>query len=87
MENLSNWIRRILWEEWDPIGVNDLGGPDDEYDAYAARLVQYVNEGRDEHAIAKYLGQVETNAMGLSKSNAGNNMRVAKLLVSLPNST
>lgn len=28
-------VRRILWEDWDPIGVNDHPGAIDEYDSYA----------------------------------------------------
>lgn len=53
------WIEvdRILWEDWDPIGVNDLGGPDDEYSRYVASVVKLIEEGADEFKIAKLLHQ------------------------------
>ena len=33
MNKKERWIKvnKVLWEEWDPMGVNDYGGPDDEY--------------------------------------------------------
>lgn len=83
MKDLHNSIRRILWEEWDPIGVRGDDWPNDEYDSYAPKLVEFVVTGRDEYAIASYLAQVETNAMGLSNSNDENNKRVARLILSL----
>ena len=33
-KKLWDEIGRILWEEWDPIGVNKYNGPDDEYNSY-----------------------------------------------------
>jgi hypothetical protein len=76
-------VRRILWEEWDPIGVRRHGGPDDEYDSYAATLSRFVLDGRDEHKIAEHLARLETDAMGLSYSDPERNRQVARLLIAL----
>jgi hypothetical protein len=76
-------VRRILWEEWDPIGVRQHGGPDDEYDSYAATLSRFVLDGSDEHRIAEHLTRLETDAMGLSYSDLERNRRVAQLLIAL----
>lgn len=83
MNDIYESVRRILWEEWDPIGVNKLGGPDDEYDSYASGLAELVITGRDEHAIEEYLVEIETNSIGLSRSKEENNRRVAGLLAAL----
>ena len=34
-------VDKILWKEWDPIGVNDYGGPDDE--EYISDLDSRIN--------------------------------------------
>lgn len=81
--SIDSQVRRILWEEWDPIGVRSLGGPSDEYDSYAATLSRFVLDGRDEDKIAEHLARLETDAMGLSHSDPERNRRVAHLLIAL----
>lgn len=74
-------ISSILWNEWDPIGVNDGAGFDDEYDSYAKSLVNLIADGADSFKVAERLRQFRTVSMGLSRSET-EDMRVAKLLVS-----
>ena len=64
------WIKvdKILWEEWDPIGVNDYGGPDDEYRGYVPSIIKLLEEEADESKIAKLLHQYANINMGLSTS-------------------
>ena len=57
-------IRRILWEDWDPIGVNQ-SGPNDEYDSYAFQVFAMLNEGSGETQVADYLKWAATGNMGL----------------------
>ena len=47
------------------MGHADL--PDDEYSAYASRVVSLLANGADDIEIADYLGEVEQSAMGLSR--------------------
>lgn len=61
-------VDRILWEEWDPIGVNDYGGPDDEYRSYVPSIVKLIQENADEIKIRKQLHQHANVNMGLSSS-------------------
>jgi hypothetical protein len=63
-------ISRLLWEEWDPIGVNGIA-PDDEYDSYALRVFSMLSEGKRETEIAQYLTWAVTENMGLSSSDHG----------------
>ena len=67
IDKLKN-IRRLLWEDWDPIGVND-SAPNDEYDSYADRIFSMVNRGSGESDIAEYLFWAETENMGLGGPN------------------
>jgi hypothetical protein len=41
---LRNSIRGILLNEWDPIGVRNYGGPDDEYDHYIDRILDIIKK-------------------------------------------
>ena len=57
-------IKRILWEEWDPIGVRGEA-PDDEYNAYIGGIHRLLADGADKAAIVEHLYRQETESMGL----------------------
>jgi len=61
-------VDKILWEEWDPIGVNDYGGLDDEYRGYVPSIIKLLEEKGDKSKIAKQLHQHANINMGLSSS-------------------
>lgn len=75
-------VDKILWKEWDPIGVNDSGGPDDEYRGYVPSVIKLLAEDADESKIAKLLHQHANVNMGLS-SNLSDHLGVAKKLKKL----
>ena len=75
MTRVLREIQRILWEEWDPIGVNDIA-PDDEYDSYASRIFAMLGEGGSELEIAEYLRWAAIENMGLGGS--GRDDRIAE---------
>ena len=58
-------IRRILLNEWDPIGVGSAPEADDEYDSYAARVISLLEAGHCSPEIAELLADVEQIGMGL----------------------
>jgi hypothetical protein len=77
-------VCKFLWNEWDPIGVNGLNGPSDEYDSHAASLIRLVQNGADEFAVARRLDQLATESMGLSPINCSERDRkVARGLIDL----
>ena len=60
-------VKQILWEKWDPIGVNDGDNEwDDEYDSYAPHISRLALEGKDEERIALSLSSAEKDSMGMS---------------------
>jgi hypothetical protein len=61
-------IRRILWEEWDPIGVNSNDHLRDEYDGYADQIYALLKLGGQKDEIAEYLRWAAVENMGLSEA-------------------
>ena len=61
-------LKRLLWEEWDPIGVNDMPDAEGEYDSYALQVFQMLNQGKNKADMLAYLEWVETEYIGLGLS-------------------
>ncbi|MGV3612490.1 MAG: hypothetical protein ACO1N0_16145 [Fluviicola sp.] len=59
-------IDEILWNDWDPIGINDSSEATDEYRSYVPHLVKLKLEGADTSKIANHLYLIETVNIGLS---------------------
>ena len=53
-------IQQLLWEDWDPIGVNAAPGAFGEYDAYAEDVLRLIRNGRGVDEIAEYLKWAQT---------------------------
>jgi hypothetical protein len=60
-------IRDILIRDWDPIGVRELRGAEDEYDAYVMPIYQLLRQSPSEAALTDHLYQIETKHMGLTR--------------------
>jgi hypothetical protein len=76
-------LRRILMDEWDPIGVRGVPEAADEYDGYLDPLASRLREGASAEVVAEYLTEVEEDRMGLGESAAGherNKALAARLL-------
>jgi hypothetical protein len=74
-------LKRLLWEQWDPIGVCG-GGPDDEYDSYAYEVWMRLKRGASTNEIADYLRWAETEHMGLSET-PGKALEIARKAVAI----
>jgi hypothetical protein len=59
-------VRRILWETWDPIGVNQTADAFGEYDSYAPTIVDLLARGRSASELDLHLARIETDSIGLS---------------------
>lgn len=82
-ERLLAAVQKILFEEWDPVGVNNDERCRDEYDSYAKGLVDLLKVGADETRIAARLASLQKNGMGLSAIDEERDRRVARRLVNL----
>lgn len=70
-EHIKLWkaIHKIMWEEWDPIGVSKFGDwPDDEYNGYVPQIFQLKIQGADAETVAQTLFKYESYIMGMPRS-------------------
>ncbi len=70
-------LSRLLREDWNPIGVDDV--PANEYAGYATRLGGLLREGISEEELARFLEEARTGAMGLS-ADPDDDRRVAAIV-------
>ena len=84
MNKKERWtkVNKILWEEWDPMGVNDYGGSDDEYRGYVPSIIKLLEDNADESRIAKLLHQHANVNIGLS-TDLTDHLEIAKKLKKL----
>jgi len=74
-------IQNILWETWDPIGVNDGENEwDDEYDSYVPHIFRLAIEGKDVIHIASSFSSSKEQNMGLS-ANKEHDLNVAEIII------
>src|SRR5262249_3380405 len=79
-------VRKILLQDWDPIGVKDAPEAIDEYDAYADKAyVMLMDDRATADDIAAYLDYVAAEHMGLGHQPrlADSSKAVAEALVAL----
>jgi len=61
-------IDRILWDVWDPIGVNTISPARDEYSSYVNGVFELLISGASDDAIAEHLLKIAKDRMQLNGS-------------------
>jgi hypothetical protein len=64
-------VRRILMDEWDPIGVQDVPGTAHEYDRYGRVIGLMLFQGVRLAELEIYLHRVRMDYMGISAGVTG----------------
>lgn len=82
LKHAFNQIDKILWNDWDPIGVNDVSQARDEYHSYVWKVVDFKLKNVDSEVIAQYLFLIETGHMGLI-GNLEDCRRVSQIITNL----
>lgn len=77
---LHDMVRKCLWRDWDPIGVNEFDAASDEYDSYAPTITAMLLDGADAFRLRRHLQTIETDSMGLSPYYPTTDSTVNKLL-------
>jgi len=80
-QKLYKMIDEILWYEWDPIGINNVGARN-EYDNYVPQVYNLKITGAEKMDIAKYLDKITTVNMGL-ESDMEFSERIAEKIIAL----
>ena len=67
--SLEQHVRDVLLRIWDPIGIVDMGGPEDEYDQYVPEIVALVRDPSVyQLTIVGHLLKIESEQIGLPPS-------------------
>lgn len=61
-------VCKVLWDQWDPIGINDDPQAFGEYDAYANGVCLLLLRGASDREITYHLRHTETVNMGCPAS-------------------
>jgi hypothetical protein len=75
-------IGRILYEDWDPIGLRGVA-PSDEYDSYIGGVYRLLASGASAEQVAEHLGGLERGPLGCSETTHARNMTAATKLCEL----
>ena len=60
-------IRRILYHEWDPIGIAGTA-PENEYDSYINPVYQILTGTRSEQELCELLFQIARDTIGVASN-------------------
>lgn len=58
-------LRRVLLDDWDPIGGSDTPDAMGEYDSYLGPVARILREGGTEADVYRYLSAVREDRIGL----------------------
>lgn len=73
-------VDEVLHYLWDPIGVANIPEARNEYYGYLPGVFALLMDGGDEDEIARHLGAISTERMGLS-ANADHDRTIARQLL------
>ena len=79
---IQDRIGRILYEEWDPLGLRGVA-PSDEYDSYVGGVYRLLAVGADGEQVAEHLAELERGPFGYLEATAARNMAAARKLCEL----
>lgn len=77
---LHKLVQHTLHHEWDPIGIVDMNGPEDEYHAYAEQVYRQLLQRWEPKRIADYLHQIATEYIGMTTTRYELSLNVASKL-------
>ena len=63
-------VRDFLLKEWDPIGVGDSPGAENEYNGYVDSILTLLKQGKAQEDLFNYMWWMETDHMGLDGDRA-----------------
>jgi hypothetical protein len=79
---IQDKISRILYEDWDPLGLRDVA-PSDEYDSYVGGVYRLLASGASCEQVAEHLAELERGPFGYAEATAARNMAAARKLCEL----
>ena len=80
LHEIEESIRKVLLHDWDPIEVANEPLAQSEYDPYVGGIYRLLTSGASEKEIADHLWRIETEGMGLSRTEPSSLLPVARKL-------
>jgi hypothetical protein len=62
---IQDSIRAVLYEDWDPLGINDHLSTQDEYDAYIAPVYRVLVGNRSVNVLTNMLTRIARDEIGV----------------------
>jgi hypothetical protein len=76
-------IAKVLLQDWDPIGVQNVPQAQDEYDGYVGGVYRLLASGASANEVAAHLSSIESEGMGLRGAKPSDLLPVAEKLCGL----
>lgn len=83
VKHLLREVEVVLWEDWDPIGVNDTPAAKGEYDSYACAVFSVAFRTRSAMAVAEHLVSIAHVSMGFEKHDPKTALPVAEKILKI----
>lgn len=80
LRSLITQVDEILFNEWDPIGINSCDSAFDEYSTYAPKLLRLAMRG-NLNAVVDQLNFLSVEHMGLHQPDREHTLRIAQKLI------
>lgn len=77
---IQDAIRKVLIDDWDPIGVRGVAGVVDEYDSYIGQVYQILRGSRSADDLVDCLGRIEQEEIGVGTTERSRRDVALKLL-------
>jgi hypothetical protein len=82
-EELLRLVAKILYEEWDPIGLRRLGVRKNQYERYAEGLLEAWRIDPSVEKVSSYLGEVYFRIFGRIENDPSRSLEVARRISAL----
>jgi hypothetical protein len=84
VRSLIAQVDSVLWEVWDPIGVNDVPEARDEYTSYAPAVARLLHSGASDDVIQRHLATIALEQMGMLRVDPDRAERTVAALRGIP---
>ena len=82
--SIKQKIDHILWEVWDPIGLNRISPARDEYSGYVNEVFQLLTSGASDHELAQHLLKIVHDRMELKAATVEDMQTTVTALRAIP---
>lgn len=79
-KSLAAEVNAILMQEWDPIGVSDASGAQDEYAIYVPQIIELLSKKASLEKLVEHLQKIARQDIGILGDPSRAHQTAAKIL-------